>query len=448
MAKQVIIIDDDLDFSRSLGENIELLGFRVLYAQTGSDAVSEIARENVQLVLLDIILGHEDGLEVLRSIRRASPSVPVIMITGFASIATAVQAMKLGAVDYIQKPINIAVLSKLIDNAASVSTAQRTSKEADERQYINPPNIVTEDPVVLELMRKAERIAKTDLPVLICGENGTGKELIANFVHEKSTRSSRAFVKVNCSAFPETLLDNELFGHERGAYTGADSTFHGVFEKSNKGTLFLDEIGDMAPSIQAKILRTLENHEIRRIGGNETIQVDVRFITATNRDIRKMIGERTFREDLFYRLNAAILHIPPLRARKEDIPLLVEEFLNSQTETWQKRLRVGSEVLRIFLAYSWPGNVRELKNTVSYAASMAEGEVIKEEDLPPALIYGERGSANDAQTSLSLAEMERVLIAAVLRDCNNNRTRAAETLNISRNTLYNKMRKYGLVDIG
>jgi DNA-binding NtrC family response regulator len=439
MLEEILIVDDNLEFSRSLGENLQELGFRSRNAQNGSVALAELAVGTVQLVLLDIVLGDDDGLDVLKRIRRAVPHVPVIMITGFASVATAVQAMKLGAVDYIQKPVNITVLSKLIDNAISTS-AKRAENEC---RGDFPPKIITRNEAMLELLRKAERIAKTKLPVLICGENGTGKELIADFVHANSSRHSRPIVKINCSAFPESLLDNELFGHERGAYTGADSTFRGVFEKSDKGTLFLDEISDMHPSIQAKILRTLQNGEIRRIGGSETINIDVRFIAATNRDVQRMIAERTFREDLFYRMNAATLEIPPLRSRKEDIPLLVDYFLNGQPDSTERQLRVSSEVINVLLSHSWSGNIRELKNSISYAASLAARDTIELDDLPPGIISHKISDKPFPPSATSIEDMERIMIGNTLRQCANNKKRAAETLNISRNTLYSKMRKYG-----
>lgn len=439
MLEEILIVDDNLDFSRSLGENLQQLGFRSVMARNGPDALSKLSPGVIQLVLLDIVLGEEDGLDVLKRIRRVAPGLPVIMITGYASVATAVQAMKLGAMDYIQKPVNIAVLSKLIDNAISISSHGVDSEGGADF----PPKIITQNEAMLELLSKAERIARTKLPVLICGENGTGKELIADFVHANSTRNSCPIVKVNCSAFSEGLLDNELFGHEKGAYTGADSTFRGVFERSDKGTLFLDEIGDMHSSIQAKILRTLQDGEMRRIGGSELINVDVRVVAATNKDIPRMIAERAFREDLFYRMNAATLEVPPLRDRKEDVPLLIDYFLNSgQLQSSETRLRVSDEVMNVLLTHSWPGNIRELKNTISYAASLAVGDVIRSADLPPALT----SAASDRPIrppGTPIEDMERLMIGNALRTCGNNKKRAAEKLNISRNTLYSKMRKYG-----
>jgi DNA-binding NtrC family response regulator len=392
------------------------------------------------MVLLDIVLGQEDGLSVLQQIRASYPRLPIVMITGYASISTAVTSMKLGALDYIQKPVNIGLLSKLIDNA--IESTRAPAREG-ESEPANSPRIVTANQSMRMLLAKAKRIAETNLPVLLCGENGTGKEVFADYIHARSQRSTRPLVKINCASFPESLLDNELFGHEKGAYTGADSVFRGVFERSNGGTLFLDEVADMLPAIQAKILRALQNNEVRRIGGNDTITVDVRFITATNKNIVQLVSDNGFREDLFYRMNAATLEIPPLRDRKEDIPLLVEYFLEELSRAGGKELRVSGEVLNVLLSHHWPGNVRELKNTVSYAASLAGGNTIEAADLPPSLLPTDAAGRPSRSPAASLADVERLMIASTLRQCGNNKRRAAQALNISRNTLYNKLKKYG-----
>jgi DNA-binding NtrC family response regulator len=291
-----------------------------------------------------------------------------------------------------------------------------------------------------------EKLAPTDLPVLFRGESGTGKEVIADFMHGASVRSAMPMVKINCAAFPETLLDNELFGHEKGAYTGADSMFKGVFEKANGGTLFLDEIGDMPLSIQAKILRTLQNNEIRRLGGSDTITVNVRFIAATNKDPEEMIRKGQFREDLYYRLNTAVLLIPSLRERREDIHLLVEHFLADRSTGASSAAghsvlkQVSAEVMARFLHYEWPGNVRELKNVVTYAAAMSSGERIELQDLPLHFLEG----AQTAGEGNIREDMERALILKVLQSTKYNRSKTAELLAMSRKTLYTRMVKYGL----
>jgi DNA-binding NtrC family response regulator len=443
MHEEILIIDDKPQFSRSLGENLQDLGYRFRTATCTADALSELKAGAVSLALLDIVLGEEDGLAALRQIRAAHPGLPVIMITGYASIGTAVSSMKMGALDYIQKPLNFTVLSKLIDNALDAGRARRNAPEGQE-DALGTPRIVTNHETMKALIAKAGRIAETNLPVLLCGENGTGKEVFADYIHAHSPRRAHPMVKINCAAFPESLLDNELFGHEKGAYTGADSAFRGVFERANGGTLFLDEVSDMLPAIQAKILRALQNNEVRRIGGDETIHVDVRFITATNRDIARLVADQGFREDLFYRMNAATLVIPPLRDRKEDIPLLAEYFLETHSRAGARRLRLGDKALNVLLSHRWPGNVRELKNTVSYAASLAAGDTIEATDLPPGL-FPPTGEPDLSRPSAApLADVERLMIESALRQCGNNKKRAAQALRISRNTLYNKLRKYGL----
>jgi DNA-binding NtrC family response regulator len=297
---------------------------------------------------------------------------------------------------------------------------------------------------MIALSRQVERLASTDLPVLICGESGTGKEVFADRLHAASSRSARPMVKINCVAFPESLLDNELFGHEKGAYTGADSTFKGLFERADGSSLFLDEIGDMPFAIQAKLLRALQNSEIRRLGGNATVKVDVRFVAATNKDLCGLIAEGRFREDLYYRLNAAVLSVPPLRERTEAIPLLIAHFLSEGSRGGGASPGGGKEfspeAMARLLEYGWPGNVRELKNVVGYAAAMSSSDRIGVEDLPMPFLHHARGSSEGGVRQ----EMEREMIVKILQSTKYNRSRAAEILNMSRKTLYSKMERYGL----
>lgn len=331
--------------------------------------------------------------------------------------------------------------SFLIENACKLSELRKENLNLKQRLIDFSPKIVTRSKRVKDLCNQAKRLAVTDLPVLICGKNGAGKEVLADYIHINSSRSSLKMLKINCAAFPEYLLDNELFGHEKGAYTGADSRFKGVFEKAHNSTLFLDEIGDMSSGLQAKILRTLQDHEIRRLGGNEVILVNVRFIAATNKDLKKLINKNRFRRDLFYRLNAATLYLPPLRERKEDISLLTDHFLRqySQDNSVEK-VQVSDRVLDKFLDYSWPGNIRELKNTVYYAAAMSVKDPIDLEDLPPPLrdVQNKEGIRNIRE------EVEKDLIIRMLQKSSFNKKRTAELLHISRKTLYNKLDKYGI----
>ena len=440
MHEEILIVDDKVQFCKSLGENLQDLGYRFQFATCAEDALSCLKNGTISMVLLDIVLGHEDGLSVLQQIRASWPRLPIVMITGYASINSAVTSMKLGALDYIQKPVNLGLLSKVIDNAIESTRAPAAEWEPDSA---NASRIVTASPSLRMLIAKARRIAETNLPVLLCGENGTGKEVFADYIHAHSPRSARSLVKINCASFPESLLDNELFGHEKGAYTGADTVFRGVFERSHGGTLFLDEVADMLPAIQAKILRALQNNEVRRIGGNDTITVDVRLITATNKNIAQLVSDNGFRVDLFYRMNAATLEIPPLRDRKEDIPLLVEHFLAELSRAGRKALRVSEDALNVLLSHHWPGNVRELKNTVSYAASLTNGTTIEATDLPPALLPPLAAGRPPESRVAPLDDVERLMIASAMRQYGNNKKRAAQALHISRNTLYNKLRKYG-----
>jgi DNA-binding NtrC family response regulator len=400
-----------------------------------------LEKHPIEIVLLDIVLGTEDGLQVLKQIIVCNPQLPIIMITGYGSIETAVKAVKIGAFDYVQKPLNFNKLLNIIESATKLATSKKKGRRF--KQNINKfsAHILTQHPKMFELCNKAQRIAATDMPVLILGENGTGKELLAHFIHNHSHRNTKVLSCINCAAFPESLLDNELFGHEKGAYTGADGTFSGIFEKADGGSLLLDEIGDMALSTQAKILRTIQNSEIRRIGGNKNIHINVRFIASTNKDLSQLIKNGCFREDLFYRINAATLQIPPLRERINDIPVLVDHFLRLYAKSNLKKIiKISDEVLKCFFEYPWPGNIRELKNTVNYAATMTNSDCIEIKDLPSSLCDSE----NDETNCNIIEETEKIVILRMLKRTNYNKKKAAKLLKISRKTLYNKLKKYGI----
>lgn len=432
MNELILVIDDKEKLCKSLQLNFKHLGYRNHYCLNGETALASIAQSRPDLILLDQALGDEDGLDVLVAIKQLCPEVPVIMITGFGSIGNAVRAMKIGAADYIQKPLNFERLHKIID-----LTLRRRRNETS----LGNARIITQNGTMLELLEKAKKLAKTDFPVLITGESGTGKEHFAHFIHAESTRAAHGMVCINCAAFPEDLLDNELFGHEKGAYTGADTQFQGVFERSSGGTLFMDEIGNMSLQSQAKILRTLQNNELRRIGGKETISVDVRFIGATNNDLHELMARNSFREDLYYRISTAVLHIPPLRNRKEDIIPLADYFLQDDASADTAR-SIDSRVIDLFMDYHWPGNVRELRNVMHYAKTMATGSAIQIDDLPHQLHTAEPYLLHEG----SLKDHEKTLIIKALQEAHDNKKRAAEILNISRKTLYNKLEKYGLLN--
>jgi two-component system, NtrC family, response regulator AtoC len=436
MGTGILIIDDKVKVCKSLAQNFEHLGYRTMIATSGKEALAAFGAGRIDVVLLDIMLGEESGIDLLKRLQAVDKTVPVIMITAFASVETAVLSLKLGAFDYVKKPLDFDELLMTVEKALEFSKLQEENTNLKSRLRELSATIVTEDPLMIALRNKMEKLAVTDLPILIGGESGTGKEVFADYIHAASSRSARPMVKVNCVALPESLLDNELFGHEKGAYTGADSVFKGLFETADGSTLFLDEIGDMPLGIQAKILRTLQNNEIRRLGGSATIKVDVRFIAATNKDLVELTRKNLFREDLYYRLNAAVLSVPSLRERKGDIPLLVGHFLAEV----DGRKELSPEVAARFQAYDWPGNVRELKNVVNYATAMSPNERIEMEDLP-AHFLDEGYAAGPADIR---QEMERDLIVRILQSTKYNRSRTAEILNMSRKTLYSKMAKYGL----
>ncbi len=437
----ILVVDDNVKLTALIGRDLARAGYQVCTASTTETAISHLSSRKINLILLDLVLGSERGLDALEAFRNIDASVPVVMMTGYGSIESAVESIKRGAYDYLQKPVDFTRLLNKIEKALEFASLKSDTRLL-RRQVMKMDSIFnTRSARMLELIEKARRLAHTELPVLITGESGTGKELLAEFIHENSPRSSRQLVKINSASFPESLLDNELFGHERNAFTGAVSLYKGVFEQSHNGTLFLDEIGDMPPEIQAKILRAIHNKEIRRIGGSQTITIDVRFLAATNKDISRMVEEGRFRDDLFFRVNTAQLHMPSLHERQEDIPLLCRHFL----EQFGQRQGDGEVPLppdteQVLLSYRWPGNVRELKNVLQYATAVSRTGIITPADLPPYLVDG--SSLQAEGTRSGSGEKERLLGA--LRDSLYNKKRAAELLGVSRKTLYKKLAKHGI----
>ncbi len=439
MGKEILIVDDNAKLASSLARNFEQLGYLVHQAPNSRRAFGALENGAVGVVLLDIMLGDEDGLSLLKEMVERHPGLPVIMITGFGSIESAVTSVKLGAFDYVQKPLDFNKLLKIVENGIKLGELEQENSTLRDRIAELSGSMVTGNDEVLAVCERAKKLAGTNISVLILGENGTGKELLANLIHNNSPRASKKMVTVNSAAFPDSLLDNELFGHEKGAYTGAQRRFIGIFERARDTTLYLDEIGDMSMSTQAKILRALQNQEIRRIGGAEPIKVDVRLITSTNRDLDELIREKRFRQDLYYRLNAAILKLPPLRERRDDIPLLTDHFLCKFSAENAKEVRsVSGGVMERFMEYPWPGNVRELKNTINYAATLAVTDCVNLEDLPASLMEAGRQGGEGSM----LMEAEKRLILRTLKETGNNKRKAAMVLNISRKTLYNKLKKY------
>ncbi|HEV8643627.1 MAG TPA: sigma-54 dependent transcriptional regulator [Methylomirabilota bacterium] len=445
--EHILIVDDEPAIQATLRGVLEDEGYRVTAVGSGADALSVFADEAPDLVFLDIWMPGKDGLETLADLKRLRPDVAVVMISGHGTIETAVRATRLGAYDFIEKPLSLEKTLLTVARALEHSRLER--ENATLRQRLEQrTEIIGQSLAIRQLREQIATAAPTNGRVLIHGENGSGKELVARGIHALSTRRDRSFVEVNCAAIPEELIESELFGHEKGAFTGALARRRGRFEMADGGTLFLDEIGDMSLKTQAKVLRALEEQAFERVGGRETIKVDVRVIAASNRDLTTLLGSG-FREDLFYRLNVIPIEAPPLRARKEDIPLLIDHFIRVFCAENGKRVKtVSGEALAYFLAYDWPGNVRELRNMVERLVIMTPGDVIGIDDLPVPLRPKEAPAAGAEAGERSLREardnFERAYILTELRANDWNMTRTAERLGIERSHLYRKIKAYGI----
>jgi DNA-binding NtrC family response regulator len=439
MKSTILVIDDNLKICSSLCDNFMENGYNIFSAQSMTEALNIYNTNDIDAVILDLKLGEENGIDVLKKIKALNAITPIIIITGYSSVESTIDSMKLGAYDYIQKPINFGRLKRIIENAIIMSKTKKENFNIKNKFYNTSIMVDTMNEKMKDLYSRIKKLSVANIPILILGESGTGKEHISDFIHSNSINAGKELFKINCTSFPESLLDNELFGHDKGAYTGAETLFKGIFERADGSTLFLDEIGDMPLYIQSKILRVQQNNEIRRLGGKETININLRIIAATNEDIEQLIAEKKFREDLYYRLNTAMINIPPLRERKEDIPslsnILLKEFaLANSTSTKY----LSDEVLSIFYQYEWPGNVRELKNAINYAASLSKEDYISFYDLPETFKKSFK-SSNETQE-----DYEKKLIINTLKFTNDNKKRTSEILKICRKTLYNKLGKYGL----
>jgi two-component system nitrogen regulation response regulator NtrX len=446
--EHILIVDDERAIQKALRGVLEDEGYRVTAVGTGADALKAVADEMPDLVFLDIFMSHMDGLETLTELKRLRPEATVVMISGHGTIETAVKATRLGAYDFIEKPLSLEKTLITMSRALEHGRLERENavlrSRLDERA-----EIIGESDVMRRLREHIATAAPSTGRVLIHGENGSGKELVARAIHALSARREAPFVEVNCAAIPEELIESELFGHERGAFTGALARRRGKFETADTGTVFLDEIGDMSLKTQAKVLRALEEQAFERVGGRETLKVDVRVIAASNRDLPSLIAQGAFREDLFYRLNVIPIEVPPLRARTEDVPALVEHFVRVFCAENGKRLKtVAPGALTWFMTYEWPGNVRELRNMVERLVIMVPGDTIGADDLPPPLRpKGEPAAAVGDGKPLKEARdsFERAYILAELRSQDWNMTRTAERLGIERSHLYRKIRAYGII---
>jgi DNA-binding NtrC family response regulator len=440
----ILVVDDEEIVRDSLASWLEEDGYRVDTVPDGPAALAKLAQQAYAVLLVDLKMPGMDGLQVLEQARGLQPDASVIIMTAYATVDTAVQAMKQGAYDYLVKPFEPEELSLMVGKLTKNQTLRRENvllRKALKRQF-EFKDMVSKSPKMEAVFDLARTAAKSNSTVLILGESGTGKELLARAIHAESPRGNGAFVGVSCAALTESLLESELFGHEKGAFTGAATGARGKFEIAAGGTLFLDEIGDISPKLQLDLLRVLDAREFRRVGGSQLIKTDVRIIAATNRDLKKLVEAGSFREDLFYRLNVIPVTLPPLRERKEDIPLLVEHFLAQLRTEMRKPLEgVSAEALEILMAHDWPGNVRELRNVLERGAVLARGPIVTPLDLEVAPPGVPAGAATTEATD-SLREVERKHIEATLRQHNWNITRSAKALGIDRVTLYNKIKRY------
>jgi DNA-binding NtrC family response regulator len=451
MALKILIVDDEEPARQGLTALLARWGYDVDEAGDGQEALAKAAASLPSVVLSDLVMPKMDGLELLRALKTDVPFASVILLTGQGSIDTAVTAMKEGAYDYLTKPVDVARLRLLIPKAAERGEALREVALLRRKlsQVWGMGRLVGTSAGMQEVYRLIEVAAPTSAPVLISGESGTGKELVARTLHELSPRAKGPFVAVNCAAIPETLLESEIFGHEKGAFTGALERRPGCFELAHEGTIFLDEIAEMNPGTQAKFLRILQDGTVRRVGGKTEIKVDVRVLAATNKDPVKAIQEGSFREDLYYRLNVVSLALPPLRERRDDIPALVQAFIEEFNARYDKRIRSLDEtVLSGLIAQPWPGNVRELRNTLERAIIVCEGDAILPKHIPPtpSLRVSESTDGSDFvsfRVGTSLEDAEKALILKTLAANGNNKTRAADVLGISLKTLHNKLKAYG-----
>ncbi|HSL69486.1 MAG TPA: sigma-54 dependent transcriptional regulator [Longimicrobiales bacterium] len=438
---RLLLVDDDHVFRVSTSTLLRQDGYEVVVASDGKEAVSALREQRFDLMLLDLRLPGTDGLGIVEALRLWGEEIPILMISGFGTVEAAVEALHLGADDFVSKPVEPDVLS------ARVAELLDRRPGADNVSGSSFAQLIGRTDAMRAVFDAVRRVAPTDTTVLVTGETGTGKELVARGVHDHSARRHGSFLAVNCAALAEGLLESELFGHVRGAFTGAVSDKSGLFEAANGGTLFLDEIGDMSLGLQQRLLRVLQEREVRRVGAVRSTNVDVRIVAATRRDLRQLVAEGRFREDLFYRLNVFTIALPPLRDRTADIPLLVESALG-RLRGKRRRLTCSPLALRMLRAYAWPGNVRELLAALESAAIRADGERIDAQHLPPEVrAASEAHSGNgDRYRAGHAADDERGAIMAALEQAAGSRARAAEILGMSRTTLWRKMRSYGIAD--
>jgi two-component system response regulator HydG len=452
---QVLVVDNDVAHADAMAESLRSVGFACTVATGGRDALSRLEHTNFEIVISDLKMPDVGGLEVLAKCKELQPDVEVVLVTGHGTIESAVQAMQRGAFNYLLKPLDLKQLRAVVENAARSQYLRRANAELHRRldERFGFEGVIGNSHQMHDVVMRLQRIAPTDATVLIQGDTGTGKELVAKAIHQNSPRKKRPFVPLNCAALSEHILESELFGHIRGAFTDASSDRQGKFEYADGGTLFLDEVGDMPIPTQIKLLRVLESGEITRVGSNEPVKVDVRILSATNRDLERAIAEGKFREDLYHRLKVVTINLPRLAERREDIPLLIDYFLKEHTKKHQKTVRgISTAARRRLLAYEWPGNVRQLRNVIESMVVVDYDEVLDVDDLPSELApaSGEAAAAAAGTDGLQelvgrpMSEVEARFIAETLKVTAGNREEAANMLGIGERTLYRKIKEYGL----
>jgi len=448
--KKIIVVDDDTAHRTMLKVNLIEAGYGIVEAEDGDQVLPILTEQSVDLILMDLKMVRMGGIEAIRLLREKGRVEPIIVITAFSSVESAVEAMKYGAMDYITKPVDIEALKLKVSQAFNFEALREENQELRKRlgEHFDFGNIIGRSAAMKKVFETLALVAPSDATVLINGESGTGKELIANALHHNSSRKKGPFIKVNCAALHENLLESELFGHEKGAFTGADNRRSGRFELASGGTLFLDEIGDMSLQTQAKILRVLQEGELERLGSGTTISVDVRLVAATHKNLNAMVEEGNFRQDLFFRLSVVPIELPPLRERTEDVPVLTDFFLRRYSKKNKKDIRgFHPQALMLLARYSWPGNIRELENSIERAVILCLGEQITPKELPPQMLpedYQTVAAPVISPGGLTLKDMECETIRATLNRTDGNKSHAAKLLGIARQTLLNKIKEYNL----
>ena len=447
MKAKLLVVDDEKHIREGLQKALSLDGYEVEVAQDGKAALEKIDEEVIDLVITDLKMPRLSGEELMKDALSRYPYLPIIILTGHGTIENAVEAMRNGAYDFITKPLNIDKLSLIVKRALENSSLKRQNRELLDqlRKKYSFENIIGKSAPMKKVFETIELVAPSRANVLIFGDSGTGKEMIADAIHHNSPREDKPYIKVHCAALPETLLESELFGHEKGAFTGAIARKRGRFELAHLGSLFLDEVGEIPTQTQVKLLRVIQEREFERVGGELSLKVDVRIISATNKNLKEEVENGRFREDLYYRLDVVSIHVPPLRDRRDDVPLMVHKFMEEFSKENNKEVEgITNGALQALISYKWPGNVRELRNVIESIVVLTKGNIITEQDLPQYVLSKDEQSHLKVPAGLTLAEAEKRMILFTLQNTGGNKTKASEILRIGRKTLHRKLGEYGV----